>query len=102
VTVDDGHPFTANGGGHGDMFNQTLFQLGGLPFGAHTVKLANTPTAGGYVDLDWAVVEVGDGRADTPNDDIWVDDAVGNWTYDAGFGAGTNNLSPQYFDNTFQ
>jgi hypothetical protein len=103
VTVDGAHTFTGNGSGYGDLFNQVLFQLVGLPFGAHTVKLENTPgVEGGDVDLDYAIVQVGDGNTGTPNNDIWVDDTVGNWTYDATFAADTNSLSPQYFNSTFQ
>jgi hypothetical protein len=103
VTVDGGHSFTGNGGGKGDVFNTSLFGLSGLAAGTHTVKLTNDAgTAGTYVDLDWAVVTLGDGHTGSPNDDVWVDDAAGNWTWGTNWAPGTNDLSPQYYQSTFQ
>jgi hypothetical protein len=105
VAVDGGHQLSANG--HTDVnpgvFNASLYSVGGLTYGTHEVVMMNTPgPAGGYVDLDWAVVEIGDGDATTSNTDIWLDDTASNFTYGAGWAAGVpSNLSPQYYNSSF-
>jgi hypothetical protein len=104
VTVDGGHQVSANG--HTDLgagvYNVTLYSSGSLPYGTHEIAFTNTPgPAGGYVDLDWAVVEIGDGDATTPNTDFWLDDSAANFTYGDGWGAAQSNLSPQYYNNSF-
>jgi hypothetical protein len=61
-------------------------------------------TAGGpyYVDLDWAVVEIGDGDVTTSNTDFWIDDSnTTSFTYDKGWAAQQSGLSPQYYNGSF-
>jgi hypothetical protein len=104
VTV-DGASTAKNGHPQGpDVFNTTLFSASSLAYGMHQVKLANTPKTGGtfYMDIDWAVVELGDGDAKTSNTDSWVDDAAQNFTYGAGWTVIKNDLSSQYLDSTVQ
>jgi hypothetical protein len=91
----------SNGYAQPDKFNVTLYEVEGLQFGTHTVRLAND-VDDSYVDLDWATVEVGDGHGNTPNDDIWVDDIAGNWTYDASFTTTPSPTSLQLFNKTSQ
>jgi hypothetical protein len=101
----DGSPHAANGHQPVDEFNQTLFGMGGLTPNLHTVSLANTPSSSGtfYVDLDWAVIEAGDGDATSTNSDFWMDDQHPNITYDSNWGKGDNSvgLLGQYWNHTF-
>jgi hypothetical protein len=57
----DSKTATFSGQASPDVFNQTLFSTK-LPPASHTISLTN-PTAGAFVDLDYAVIEVGDGNA---------------------------------------
>jgi hypothetical protein len=57
----DGTPTTLDGHASSDLFNQTLFSSSGLTSGTHNINLTNS-VAGSYTDLDWAVLEVGDGN----------------------------------------
>ncbi|EIN11123.1 hypothetical protein PUNSTDRAFT_133172 [Punctularia strigosozonata HHB-11173 SS5] len=101
----DGVNSTANG--HTDenpgVFNFTLFSspASGLTLGHHQVSLINTPTSNGYVDIDWAVIEVGDGSTNTISNDFWLDDTSANFTFDKNWSVGKNSLSPQYYNSTF-
>jgi hypothetical protein len=102
----DGNKTVANGNPNGpDAFNATLFGQSGLPSGAHSASLANTPTASGthYVDLDWAVIETGDGNPNTVSSDFTMDESHPNVTYDSGWAKGDNSggLLGQYWNNTF-
>jgi hypothetical protein len=60
----DGRAAAANGSAVPDAFAQLLFGAGGLPYGEHTLTLANTDAQGGFVDLDYVVVTAGDGRTE--------------------------------------
>jgi hypothetical protein len=88
------------------VFNQSLYSAVDLPYALHDVILKNTPgPLGGDGDLDWAVVEIGDGNVTSSNTDVWLDDtATGNFTYDENWAAGlpTNTNLPLYYNSTFQ
>ena len=62
----DGKNTTGNGhtGDPAGAFNVSLFGDNSMSAGTHTVSLVNTPSTstGKYVDLDWAVITVGDGN----------------------------------------
>jgi hypothetical protein len=106
--VDGGHSLSANGSSDNPpgVFNQSLYSATDLPYALHDVILKNTPgPLGGDVDLDWAVVEIGDGNVTSSNTDVWLDDtATGNFTYDENWTAGlpTNTNLPLYYNSTFQ
>jgi hypothetical protein len=51
-----------NGSASPDVFEQLLYGNGSLPYGQHTVTLANAG-APGYVDLDYVVITTGDNDA---------------------------------------
>jgi hypothetical protein len=106
--IDGGHCITASGYTQSDSgdFNQSLFSVTGLPFATHEVVLTNTPgSQGGYMDLDWALLEVGDGNNGTSNTDIWLDDsALGNFTYDASWTSqgGDGPITSEYYNSTLR
>lgn len=84
-------------------FNVTLYERTNLPYGKHTVQLSNTPTNGtAYVDLDWVNIITGDNNANTPNNDIWLDNTASNFTWDDSWRQGTNDFTPEYHDSTFR
>jgi hypothetical protein len=53
---------TLSGAASPDVFEQLLYGNGSLPYGQHTVTLANAG-APGYVDLDYVVITTGDNDA---------------------------------------
>jgi hypothetical protein len=85
------------------VFDSALYSAVDLPYALHDVVLTNTPSIpGGSVDLDWVVVEIGDGDATTSNTDIWLDDTAANFTYDSSWVTRQNQQLPYYFDQTFR
>jgi hypothetical protein len=111
VSAQDGYKATLdvsaysfNGQSSTDDFNHTLFGMGNLSPGPHTISLENTPSrAGLFVDLDWAVIEAGDGDVTSTNSDFWMDDQYPNITYDNNWSKGDNSLGHlgDYWNHTF-
>jgi hypothetical protein len=90
-----------------DLFNQTLFGTSLAP-GLHNIALTNTPApttpnTSWFVDLDWAVIEAGDGDNTTTSADFWMDDTHPNMTYSKGWIQGNDalHLLGEYWNHTF-
>jgi hypothetical protein len=98
-------------------FNQTLFHKSGLnPLQQHSITLSNTPDGTGYVDIDYLLIETGDGKStyassfnalpfvnyiDSSSHDTWLDDTSTNITYDSDWQKGVGGYIDSYYNKTF-
>jgi hypothetical protein len=97
-------PVLGNGSADPDVFDALLFGQSGLAFGPHEVVLTNdwtTPTPS-FVDLDYVVLTLGEGKSSMVLNDTSLDDNSANFTYSQGWDNSANDFSPQYFAQTMQ
>jgi hypothetical protein len=100
----DGQPAgTGNGSSSPDIFNQLMFGMN-LPYGEHSVSLVNLGSGlSPWLDLDYAILETGDGNPNTSTKDTFLDDRATSITYSSGWTATPSSrtaVAPGYFNGT--
>jgi hypothetical protein len=101
----DGQPVgTGNGTSSPDVFDQLLFGMH-LPYGEHSLSLVNLGSGNNnpWLDLDYVVLETGDGNPNTTTEDTFMDDRASNITYTSEWTATPSfrtAVTPGYFNGT--